>query len=348
MSSDLIPLWVTAGATVGAVVVAWTVFRRDLSERRRTDREAQARLFDVWIEAARWEDHPPPGQDPTDGGPTEMHLILSISNGSGQSVRSVDCGVYYGETKLSSNVGLGIIQPNAPNLLTKKECWFPPTAQLNPETIPSDILRGALMLDYGFGDASGNRWFRTNTGELKLLYNLSDRTKQQSKFLRLSRRGWRWVGIIAAVIAVAIGAYFLGRSTSSTNQLGRTTATSLRIAFQTEDQMRGQGNNGPPSSVLVPESCVLNGNTVTAKGTYPGDFAPEIYNRYGDVIRLYAFTGPSSGHVHGIQVADMSGELSPKFGTRSWRVTASLQPGQGRPLSCQVAAQPTQDIQLAP
>jgi hypothetical protein len=123
----------------------------------------------------------------------------------------------------------------------------------------------------------------------------------------------------------------------------------LTISVQSNSQMQANGNSGPPSSILIPTSCDLSGTTVTAKGAYQGGFAPNLYNRYGDIVELYVFGAPSSGYPQGPQLASSSATSSPPIGGYgSWQVSTNVDLGVGQPEKCVVAAQPTHDLQLAP
>jgi hypothetical protein len=123
-------------------------------------------------------------------------------------------------------------------------------------------------------------------------------------------------------------------------------STTLPISVQTDSQMQSAGNDGPSSSILAPTSCNLVGPTLTAAGGYTnGGFAPNVYNRYGDVVELYAYTGPSDRG----QVAELNSERRPPIGGYgTWHVSASINASIGIPSTCVVAAQPTHAVQLAP
>ncbi len=114
--------------------------------------------------------------------------------------------------------------------------------------------------------------------------------------------------------------------------------------------MQTEGNNGPSSSILRPTSCRLTGTTITAEGTYTnGGFVPDLYNRYGDIVVLYAFAAPSAGYPEGMQLGVSAADESPAVGSRApWHVSLSITPSLGVPAQCVVAAQPTHDLQLAP
>ncbi len=124
--------------------------------------------------------------------------------------------------------------------------------------------------------------------------------------------------------------------------------TSLPISVESDSAMQAAGNNGPSSSILTPSSCVLSGNTVTAIGTYQGGFAPNVYNRYGDVVVLSIFGAPSSGYPQGAQLGVSSVNDSPAIGSGTWQTSATVDLSTGQPVRCVVAAQPTHDVQLAP
>lgn len=133
-----------------------------------------------------------------------------------------------------------------------------------------------------------------------------------------------------------------------------TTATtpsrSLPISVESDSQMKAEGNNGPSSSILLPASCRMTGSTVTAAGTYTnGGFVPNVYNRYGDIVVLYVFAPPSAGYPQGAQLGASGVRESPPVGTPApWHVSVRLAPSLGRAARCEVAAQPTHNLQLAP
>ena len=185
-ASGLIPQWITAAAAVLAVMVAFTVFRNDLAQRRRIDRESQAQLFDVWIEEGRWS------QVDQDGGPPRTLLTaeLRISNASGQSVRGVDGSVGYTRSGVSATFLLGVVGPTAPGSPAHRACRLPQEAFDYDTTLPAHLIRGLLNLDYSFTDASGNRWHRTSQGELRFIYNLANQRRYQEggRIYKL----WKW------------------------------------------------------------------------------------------------------------------------------------------------------------
>jgi hypothetical protein len=124
--------------------------------------------------------------------------------------------------------------------------------------------------------------------------------------------------------------------------------TNLTISVQSDSQMKAVGNDGPSSSILLPSSCQLSGNTVTAIGTYQGGSAPNVYNRYGDIVELYIFGAPSSGYPEGTQLGASPVNSSPVIGSGTWQVSTTVDLSTGQPVSCVVAAQPTHQVQLAP
>lgn len=124
--------------------------------------------------------------------------------------------------------------------------------------------------------------------------------------------------------------------------------TSLPISVESDSAMHASGNDGPSSSILIPSSCVLSGSTVTAIGTYQGGFAPNVYNRYGDVVVLNVFGPPSASNPQGAQLGASSVSTSPAVGSGTWQVSTTADLSTGGPARCIVAAQPTHQIQLAP
>jgi hypothetical protein len=92
----------------------------------------------------------------------------------------------------------------------------------------------------------------------------------------------------------------------------------------------------------------LTGTSPTATGTYQGEFVPEVYHRYGDVVDLYVFSLAVSGYSEGIQLATLSREHSPPIGGNgSWTVTVPVE-SSPEPARCVVGAQPTHDFEGAP
>jgi hypothetical protein len=127
-------------------------------------------------------------------------------------------------------------------------------------------------------------------------------------------------------------------------------APQLPISVQSDSQMKAEGNDGPPSSILLPTSCRLTGTTITAEGTYTnGGFVPNVYDRYGDIIVLYVRAAPSPGYPEGMQLGASGVIESPVVGSRApWHVSLVISPSAGVPARCAVAAQPTHDGQFAP
>jgi len=127
-------------------------------------------------------------------------------------------------------------------------------------------------------------------------------------------------------------------------------AQQLPISVESDSQMQAEGNEGPSSSILLPTSCQLTGTTITAEGTYTnGGFVPNVYNRYGDIIVLYALAAPSPGYAEGMQLGVSDVSESPVLGSPApWHVSLAISPSAGVPARCVVAAQPTHDGQFAP
>ena len=136
-------------------------------------------------------------------------------------------------------------------------------------------------------------------------------------------------------------------STPTTTTPSVPPSTSLPISVQSDGAMHAAGNDGPSSSVLLPSSCVLSGDTVTAIGTYQGGFAPNVYNRVGGVVVLYVMGAPSAGNPQAAQLGASPISSSPPMGSGTWQVSTTVDRSKGGPASCIVAAQPTHQIQLA-
>jgi hypothetical protein len=127
-------------------------------------------------------------------------------------------------------------------------------------------------------------------------------------------------------------------------------ARRLPISIESDSQMKAEGNNGPSSSILLPTSCRLTATTLTAEGRYTnGGLVPDVYDRYGDIIVLYARAAPSPGYPHGMQLGASDVSESPVVGSHArWHVRLSITRSAGVPARCVVAAQPTHDAQFAP
>jgi hypothetical protein len=168
-----VPEWLAAAGTILAFSFAVGVYAHDLKVRRDSDRQAQARLFDGWISSSSWEPHVPDDQDPTDGGPTELLIEVHIQNASTQNMRRVKGTLFFGKTQLKPSVSYGDVPPTTPEQRKMQPNWFPPQCDLELG-VPSKLLKDKLKLSLSFTDASGNRWHRTENGELRFLHNLAD------------------------------------------------------------------------------------------------------------------------------------------------------------------------------
>jgi hypothetical protein len=90
----------------------------------------------------------------------------------------------------------------------------------------------------------------------------------------------------------------------------------LPISVESDAQMQAEGNSGPSSSILVPESCELNGTTVTAEGGYQGgsprmsttDTATLLSSTCSERRRPVIRKGPSSPH-HPSRTLLLSGDM---------------------------------------
>ena len=168
--------WVGGAGTTLAFLFAAYVYRRNLTTRREADRQSQARLFDAWVENARWEKHTPEGKEPTDSDPTMLRVETHVSNASAQSMRGVDATVVFGKSMLDPVVSLGVIPPTTPDSPNRRVfwCW---SVNISPEHDFAHVLYGMMKLSLSFTDASGSRWNRTEDGELRFLYNLAEKRK---------------------------------------------------------------------------------------------------------------------------------------------------------------------------
>jgi hypothetical protein len=165
----------------------------------------------------------------------------------------------------------------------------------------------------------------------------------------------RWLTLFALLGTLGIAGCSASPSssvrTASIAAASESASKSLPISVETHRRMKAEGNHGPSSSELIPRSCKYTGRSVTARGRLAGGFAPEIYDRYGDVVELYVFTRPERGYPEGIQVAVLHREVPGSMAAGKpgrWHVTAPVKRSLGKPTRCLVAAQPTHDVQDAP
>lgn len=231
--------------------------------------------------------------------------------------------------------------PNAWFVQARKE-W-----KLGEETDAADVglcwEKAALDLNsIGSIQAPGINGFATAARELQRLTLLPDSMEtaaQMAEGQNLIRRLNAFFG--------TKGGYGVAASTPTTT----TTSPSkqLPISVESDNQMQAAGNLGPSSSILIPVSCEQTGTTITAKGTYQGGFAPNLYNRYGDIVELYVFGASFTGYPQGPQLAASSAKDSPAIGGYgSWRVSTTVNLAGYEPARCVIAAQPTHDLQSAP
>jgi len=96
-----VPDWVGAVGTVAAFGFAAIIYWIDKIISRDTEKKSQAKLFDAWISGASFEPHQPEGYAAYDPLPVLLKVIVSLSNASVQSVRSVGASVHFGQTELS-------------------------------------------------------------------------------------------------------------------------------------------------------------------------------------------------------------------------------------------------------
>jgi len=162
------------------------------------------------------------------------------------------------------------------------------------------------------------------------------------------------VGVVVALIglggcsararAVATTTTTVPATTTTTMPAtSNSTAGSQQLTIAVSAQLSSDGQD---PSILLPASCTLQGGTVTAMGTFNGGFVPETYVRFGDVVELYVFTGPSPGYPQGNQVAALGVEHPFNMSQPGpWKVSVSVgdstQPGPDAPQQCEVAVQAT-------
>jgi hypothetical protein len=164
-----VPEW---GAALGTV---FTLFYFGLSggwDRRRQfdlDREAQARLFDVWPETAQ----PSPGD--------LLNCTVALSNTSAAVMRGVDVRFELQGTQLGPVWRMGRVPPNPPGNPLRKACTPSVAGVADMSGWDEDIVLGGISLAVSFTDGAGNRWHRTVKGGLVHLYNLNDPPHEPEK-----------------------------------------------------------------------------------------------------------------------------------------------------------------------
>lgn len=168
---------VTALGAVGAVSVAYGVFRRDLTERQLAERSSQASLFDVWISFVDWIVNEGTYAEPDLPTGALMEVHLAAANSSGQAMRSVDVLITRGDLPLSEGWGLGVIPPTGTTGPVSRTCYVRAEEVEDLRPLEGHLIRGMLGVDASFTDAAGNRWRRTRLGELRFLYNLTQQHK---------------------------------------------------------------------------------------------------------------------------------------------------------------------------
>lgn len=105
--------------------------------------------------------------------------------------------------------------------------------------------------------------------------------------------------------------------------------------------------SSPAANILVPTSCRLSGDTVTAEGKYDGLVTQDFY-RVGDIVVLYVYTSPIWGYPQGTQLAILSQENVERVGwAQSWIVRAPLDLSLGHPARCAVTVQATHQFEGA-
>jgi hypothetical protein len=85
-----------------------------------------------------------------------------------------------------------------------------------------------------------------------------------------------------------------------------------------------------------------------ASGTFQGNFVPETYRRYGDVVELYAYNSidnPPTGS--DLQVLDLGSEKPSSMTGATWTASAPVDTSVGQPLRCWVAVQSTHAFMAA-
>jgi hypothetical protein len=120
------------------------------------------------------------------------------------------------------------------------------------------------------------------------------------------------------------------------------TATKYRTQVLPIFVSQALSSSGQFSNVLLPESCIISGDKVTAVGTFTTGYPPTTYARHGDVVELYVYSGllaPFS-----TQVGFLSDERAYSMGSdsgRRWDVTVQVDVQLPKPMDCYVAVQST-------
>ena len=105
----------------------------------------------------------------------------------------------------------------------------------------------------------------------------------------------------------------------------------------------------PAPSVLLPQSCVVQDDVVTAVGTFASDHAGEERARSGAVVELYVYASPSTSSPAGMQMGDLSLEHPyPMWKQGPWTVTVPVDATLGPAIRCSVEVQPTHHFEQVP
>lgn len=136
--------------------------------------------------------------------------------------------------------------------------------------------------------------------------------------------------------------------TTSTTALSATTATTVRGKSLPISVSAELSSPGQDPSILIPSACHYQNGSLEAHGTFQGNFAQEVYVRYGDVAELYAFAAPADGNAQGVQVAELSAEQPYRLeGKGPWKVTVPVDSKLGTPVKCVIAVQSTHAFMAA-
>jgi len=171
-----IPEWVGGVGTIGAIVFAALTYKWDRNKQRDFERREQAELFDVWVEGVSVDVVPFPIDTAPLGTPT-MGIRVLASNASTRPIRGVDIRFTTGDWQ--SDIYLLHTVPPATDATPalRPIIHMPMIQSLDIQRYFSE-LAAQMDTDVSFTDASGNRWHRDAIGELRFLYNRTERMKE--------------------------------------------------------------------------------------------------------------------------------------------------------------------------
>jgi hypothetical protein len=172
MAADLgnVPEWIGACGTALALLFAAFSYGYDRHRGREERRAEQAHLFDAWVTEVQ-----PTTVSLEDHGEEALGITVHLSNASSRSFRGVTLNFVVG-SETCAPVDVHVVPPTGVRSV-EMQLAVPLPVGIDVG-LRSRHLVGMTKVAMSFTDASGNRWHRTGDGDLRFLYNLSARAKQ--------------------------------------------------------------------------------------------------------------------------------------------------------------------------